>query len=213
MRSTLRSPAGRAALALAVVGVALVAWWLARPLFVDEVVDEAFPLSAGAEVPDGMTQEDVEAEMAAAAAAPPTEVTDPMPEVTSPDAPAATATTAPAPAPTPVALLRGAVTGADERHSGTGSATLYELPDGARILRFEAFEVTNGPDLRVYLAPLGADGTPQVDAGVELGPLKGNVGDQNYDVPADLDLSQPLAVVIWCEPFSVTFATASLTAP
>jgi hypothetical protein len=205
------SPTAKAALGLAVLVAAAVAFWLIRPLFVSTVVDEAFPeaadgstaqgaseseadlpLSAGAVVPDGMTAEEVEAEMAAAAAAPPTEAEEPMP------------------AEGPTALLAGTFQGADSRHSGSGQATVYDLGDGTRVLRFEQFEVTNGPDLRVYLAPVGADGTPDVGAGTELGRLKGNIGNQNYDVPADLDLTQPLAVVIYCQPFSVVFATATL---
>jgi hypothetical protein len=177
-----------AAVAVVVVAVAV---WLIRPLFVDQVVDEDFPLSAGAEVPDDMDQAEVEAQMAAAAAQ-----TEPV-EEGMPDG-------------EPVAVLTGDVVGADDSHRGTGTATVYELPDGSTILRLEDFEVTNGPQLHVFLAPLGADGTPDVHAGTDLGPLKGNIGDQNYDIPADVALDQPLAVVVYCVPFSVTFATAAL---
>ena len=128
-----------------VVVVALaVAVYLIRPLFVDSFVDEAFPLSEDAEIPDDMTQDEVEAEMAAAAAAPPVEEDESMPGTE------------------PTAVLTGQFEGADSAHSGSGTATVYELADGSRVLRFEDFEVTNGPDLRVYLAPVGADGAPVV---------------------------------------------------
>jgi hypothetical protein len=181
----------KAAVAVVALIVLGVAFWLVRPLFVTTEVDEAFPLSAGASVPDDMTQEEVEAEMAAAAGQDVEEV-EPMPEGE------------------PTALLTGSFAGVDSAHQGSGSATLYELADGSRVLRFEDFEVTNGPDLRVYLAPVDDAGEPDVGAGTELGRLKGNVGNQNYDVPADLDTTGPLAVVIYCQPFSVTFATAPL---
>jgi hypothetical protein len=97
-------------------------------------------------------------------------------------------------------------------HGGSGSATLYELPDGSRVLRFEDFRVTNGPELHVILTrnenPLMAEdvGTDYID----LGPLKGNVGNQNYNVPAEVDFSQYQAVVIYCLPFQVVFSVATL---
>lgn len=185
------STIAKAVCLLALLGVIAVAVWLARPLFVDTVVDEGFPLSAGAVVPDDMSAEEVEQEMADAAAAPVTAEAEPMP------------------AGAPVAVVSGTVVGVDDAHLGSGTATVYDV-DGSRVLRLEDFEVTNGPDLHVYLAPIGADGAPDVDAGVDLGSLRGNIGDQNYDVPADVDLTQPLAVVIWCQPFRVTFATAPL---
>ena len=189
-----RRRSGLVALVAAAIAVPIIAagWWLGSPLFLDREVDEAFPLSADAAVPDGMTQDEVEGEMADAAA---TDVPadEPMDEAMAAGE----------------VLASGAFEGADEFHTGTGTATLYELTDGRRILRFEGFEVTNGPDLRVYLTPDGTD----VAAGVELGRLKGNVGNQNYDVPADLDVGLPLTVVIWCQPFRVLFASAELAAP
>lgn len=177
------------------VVVLAVAVWLIRPLFVDEVVDEDFPASAGAVVPDGMTADEVESEMAAAAAGPDVEAVEEMPEAD------------------PVALVGGPVTGADDAHQGAGTATAYELADGSRVLRLEDFSVTNGPQLHVYLAPVDEAGVPDVDAAgaVDLGPLKGNVGNQNYDIPDGVDLASPTAVVVWCVPFRVTFATAVLS--
>lgn len=199
--------------ALVVVVVLAVAVWLIRPLFVDTEVDEAFPvsaaasatpaataedatafpLSAGADVPDDMTQEEVEAQIVAAAQEPAVEETEDMP------------------AEEPAVVTNGAFVGEDSAHQGQGDATIYELADGNNVLRLENFEVTNGPDLRVYLAPLDADGQPDLHEGaVNLGRLKGNIGNQNYDIPADFDVDQDLAVVIYCQAFHVTFATAAI---
>jgi hypothetical protein len=100
-------------------------------------------------------------------------------------------------------------------HQGTGTATIYQLADGQRVLRFTEFATSNGPDVQVYLvaAPDANDNETVTKAGfVHIGPLKGNIGDQNYDLPPDLDLSQYQAVTIWCRRFGVNFATAPLTA-
>jgi hypothetical protein len=99
-------------------------------------------------------------------------------------------------------------------HETRGIATIYELDGGKRVLRLTDFATSNGPDVRVYLvaAPDARDDETVKKAGfVELGKLKGTDGDQNYDVPADLDLSTYRAVTIWCRRFSVNFGTAALT--
>ncbi len=99
-------------------------------------------------------------------------------------------------------------------HETRGSATIYRLIDGNRILRLTEFATSNGPDVRVYLvaATDAADDETVKRAGfVELGKLKGTDGDQNYEVPADLDLGKYRAVTIWCRRFGVNFGTAPLT--
>ena len=99
-------------------------------------------------------------------------------------------------------------------HETRGTATIQDVGGGRRILRLTEFATSNGPDVRVYLvaAPDAADNQTVTTAGfVELGKLKGNQGDQNYDVPDDLDLTHYRAVTIWCRRFSVNFATAPLT--
>jgi hypothetical protein len=99
-------------------------------------------------------------------------------------------------------------------HETKGTATIHDLGAGHRVLRLTEFATSNGPDVRVYLvaAADAADNETVTKAGfVELGKLKGNEGDQNYDVPADLDLDKYRAVTIWCRRFSVNFATAPLT--
>lgn len=98
-------------------------------------------------------------------------------------------------------------------HEGAGTATVFQASDGRRVLRFTAFDTSNGPDLHVYLvAALDASDSAAVRAAetVTLGPLKGNVGDQNYDIPAGVDLDRFRAVTIWCRRFGVNFATAPL---
>jgi len=98
-------------------------------------------------------------------------------------------------------------------HETTGTATIIEV-DGRRVLRLTKFSTSNGPDVRVTLvaaADATDDASVQGAGYVSLGVMKGNVGDQNYDVPADLDLSVYRAVTIWCERFSVNFGTAALS--
>ncbi len=111
----------------------------------------------------------------------------------------------------PAALAAGSFHGV--AHETRGTATVLDL-DGRRILRLTDFATSNGPDVRVYLvaASDAADNETVTKAGfVELGKLKGNQGDQNYDVPANLDLTKYRAVTIWCARFGVNFATAPLT--
>ena len=100
-------------------------------------------------------------------------------------------------------------------HDGRGTATVYRLPDGKRTLRLTNFETSNGPALHLYLvaAQDAADSDTVKTAGfLDLGDLKGNQGDQNYDLPANADLAKYQAVTVWCQRFSVNFATAPLTA-
>lgn len=113
----------------------------------------------------------------------------------------------------PTVLHSGSFITIDAIHSAEGTAVIYELPDGRRVLRFEDFRSANGPDLHVYLssavpkstfAGLGEDA-------LHLGSLKGNVGSQNYDIPADADLSRYQSVVIYCVPFRVVFSSAELS--
>lgn len=99
------------------------------------------------------------------------------------------------------------------RYTVTGEATIYEVEDGSRTLRLEDFESTNGPSLYVYLTSADAE-APHADFDadfIDLGELRGNVGNQNYDVPADIDLDVYDTVVIWCRPFTVAFGAADLS--
>ncbi len=101
-------------------------------------------------------------------------------------------------------------------HETTGDATIYRVEGGKRVLRLTNFKTSNGPDVRVFLVAAGdaSDADTVKKAGyVEVGKLKGNVGDQNYDIPADVDLAKYRAVTIWCNRFGVNFATAPLARP
>jgi hypothetical protein len=97
-------------------------------------------------------------------------------------------------------------------HETRGTATILDV-GGKRVLRLTDFATSNGPDVRVYLVAArdASDNETVTKAGfVELGKLKGNQGNQNYDVPSNLDLAKYRAVTIWCRRFSVNFATAPL---
>lgn len=111
----------------------------------------------------------------------------------------------------PVPLSTGRFHGV--AHETRGVATIYQLPSGKRVLRLTDFETSNGPDVQVYLgmAPDADDNETVTAAGfVGLGSLKGTTGDQNYDLPDELDLSEYRSVTIWCRRFGVNFATAPL---
>ena len=111
------------------------------------------------------------------------------------------------------ALAKGEFHNADK--TGSGTATIYQLADGKRVLRLTDFAVDNGPDLHVRLiAANDAKNTASVAKTdhLELGKLKGNKGSQNYDVPETVDLGKYKVVSIWCNRFSVNFAAAPLTA-
>lgn len=98
-------------------------------------------------------------------------------------------------------------------HETKGTATVFQLADGKKTLRLTNFETSNGPDVHVYLVAANdaKDNDTVTKAGfVDIGSLKGNIGDQNYDLPANTDLSKYRAVTIWCKRFSVNFGTAPL---
>jgi hypothetical protein len=161
---------------LAAGAVALpLGWYLAAPLFVDQVVDEAQPAGAALDRPEG----------------------------TSPGAAGRALQ----------AARRGSFTDVDAIHRGQGTATLIRQGDGQYVLRFEEFRVTNGPDLYVYLSdhpqPRSSEQLHE-GASLELGRLKGNVGSQNYPLPATTRPDTFRSAVIYCRRFGVIFSTAEL---
>ena len=106
----------------------------------------------------------------------------------------------------PSVLRTGAFIGVgDGIHNAEGIAKTIPLQDGSRILRLENLHVTNGPDLYVYLSPDNS-----ASDFVNIGKLKANNGNQNYEIPAGTDLSKYDTVLIWCRPFSVLFGSAEL---
>jgi hypothetical protein len=98
-------------------------------------------------------------------------------------------------------------------HPTTGTATIYSLADGDRILRFTNFRTSNGPDVHVYLVAVdNANDSATVKRAdfIDLGTIKGNIGDQNYPLGHDLDLSKYRTVSIWCKRFAINFGAAPL---
>jgi hypothetical protein len=113
--------------------------------------------------------------------------------------------------PEPVLVNQGSFYGADDFHQGSGKALIYQIGENEYFLRLEDFNVTNGPQLHVIF---GVDDNPYNHATLgdylDLGPLKGNIGDQNYEIPAGTDLDAYGSVVIYCVPFRAIFAIAPL---
>lgn len=100
-------------------------------------------------------------------------------------------------------------------HSTSGRATVYKTAEGKEYLSLSDFTTSNGPDVHVLLVRAN-DKALELEIvkgdldGVELGSLKGNQGDQNYDLPATADLNQYQAVAIYCERFHAIFGVAKL---
>jgi hypothetical protein len=113
----------------------------------------------------------------------------------------------------PQPLYTGRLEG--KAHQTSGRATIYKTPDGKQYLRLTDFSTSNGPDVHVVLVRSDeANLTQEIVKGqldsVELGSLKGNQGDQNYDLPASVDLQKYNAAVIYCERFHAVFGLARL---
>ena len=179
-----------------VLGVPFVAvsWWLLSPFFIDDVVNDEFTTSIA------------DADQAPGSG----------PAATGPDA-AAPGTAAGSPGPTAPAAPSGPTLLGSGRfvglagHDGTGDAGFFALEDGIRVLRLENFDIENGPDLRLYVVP-GAGQTDPSDDSLYLGDLRGNVGDQTYNLPAAFSLAAgDWTVLVWCEAFSVEFVAATVT--
>ena len=113
----------------------------------------------------------------------------------------------------PEIIVEASGTFIDRSHPTEGSALVLGDGSGQRFLRFEDFRTDNGPDLNVYLsaAPPDAPAGEFDNDFVDLGDLKGNVGAQNYEIPAGLNLDHYSTVAIWCVRFSVVFGAAELT--
>lgn len=115
----------------------------------------------------------------------------------------------------PVVLSRGAFV--THEHETKGDARIVRHPDGRHTLELVGLDTSDGPDLRVWLSDqpvrAGTAGWKVFDDGryVELGELKGNRGNQVYEIPAGADLASLRSVAIWCKRFSVSFGAAALT--
>jgi hypothetical protein len=186
----------------ALIGLALVllvpalwlAWWLGSPLFIDDVANEDFPLTVNATLPDDVSRSEAESMMETAA-----KLESPMNESMSAEMGEAST----------ISLKMGSFRDEDRLHRGSGNATVYKLEDASHILRLEDLNVTNGPDLHVLLM-VDPGGRDKTQGYLDLGKLKGNVGNQNYEIPSDSDIADYNAVMIYCQPFHVIFSTAPL---
>ena len=103
-------------------------------------------------------------------------------------------------------LMGNFVDSGDGFHKVEGVAKVITLADGKTFLRLENLKATNGPDLYVYLSP-----SKDVSDIVNLGRLKGNIGNQNYEIPTGTDLTKYNTVLIWCKAFSTLFGSAKLS--
>ncbi|MEU6075657.1 DM13 domain-containing protein [Micromonospora sp. NPDC047074] len=145
------------------------------------------------------------------------EVDEALSSVAPTPVPIGSATRAPATPAGPVLVGQGDFV--THEHDTSGSARIVRRPDGRHRLELVGLATSNGPDLRVWLTdqPVrnGTAGWRVFDDGrwVELGRLKGNRGDQGYDIPADVDLTGLTSVSIWCKRFAVSFGAAPLTPP
>ncbi|HKX20361.1 MAG TPA: DM13 domain-containing protein [Nitrososphaeraceae archaeon] len=102
-------------------------------------------------------------------------------------------------------LMGNFVGSGDGFHKVEGLAKVLTLADGKTFLRLENLKATNGPDLYVYLST--GKGVSDI---VNLGRLKGNIGNQNYEIPTGTDLTKYNTVLIWCKAFSTLFGSAKL---
>ena len=194
---------GSALAAAAVVIAIVLAVFQPQKLFIDETVDEPVPVAAVAEAA-------VPAQPAAGTA-PAATPTAPAAEAPQPKATAAaSAAPAVAAAKPPTAKARtGSFRSLD--HEGSGKASIIDV-GGRFVIRFEDLNVENGPDLHVYLSKAPGDAKESAfdDDFVNVGKLKGNKGNQNYDVPAGVDVAAYPSGVVWCKRFSSGFAVAPL---
>ena len=184
-------------LAVLTIPALAVAWWLGSPLFLNKTVDEEFPLTVSAEIPPDIKRSDVEMVMEVMAKVN-TKMTEAMPEA----------------AKAAEKVSTGSFKGKDRFHKGSGDATVYLQPNGEYLLRLEELSVTNGPDLHLLLSAHAdpKSGSEVKDDGfIDLGKLKGNRGNQNYEIPDGVDVSQYQSVVVYCKPFHVVFAVAPLS--
>jgi hypothetical protein len=213
---------------IALVGLGVAAWLAfgvfgVHTLFIDDEVDEAGPVFASGasadDAEDDAASDDAASDDAAAgdSAADTEEQADDAATATTAadDAVEAPATTAPATtaAPAEHEIVTSASGGfVDRSHPTSGNALVLNDGSEQRFLRFEQFATDNGPDLYVYLSTAGPDAPEGEfdDDFVDLGRLSGNVGDQNYEIPPDVDLDRYSTVVIWCRRFAVAFGAAPL---
>ena len=190
-------------------------YYLASPLFISTQVNEPLPTSAvesesyqrfismneneKMQAAKQMSSKEID-EIMSSAARVNNSINEPMNQTLQPQQRTLNTTT------TSSVLRTGSFIGVgDGIHNAEGTAKVIPLEDGTNILRLENLRVTNGPDLYVYLSP-----DKNASDIVNVGKLKANNGNQNYDITEGTDLSKYDTVLIWCRPFSVLFGSAEL---
>ena len=190
-----------------IIAVIIIGGFLASPLFYDIEVNEPLPVALN-KIEEGLTfekfaemddekrailvekmPEEVENMIMEKAATMVIPVSESMDEMTSSDS--------------TIELLKSGMFEGLVGHEAKGTAKIIQINDMA-FLRFENFQVTNGPDLRVYITPDG-----DIKNGIHLEKLKGSKGDQNY-ILENIDVGVYNTVVIYCQPFGVYFGQAKL---
>jgi hypothetical protein len=184
---------GTAAATVAAALIFALLWFEPWQLLVNTTVNEA--------VPSGITHPSASGGPAEV----PGEATPPGSK-DSPEAPGVTAPTGP--------RILSTSAFRNLEHPTSGTATILELSDGQRFVRLEDFRTSSGPDVIVILSstPSTEESLGAYDDGslLILGELKGNIGNQNYEIPAGTDLSGYRSIVIWCRRFKVGFGAASI---
>ena len=186
-------------------------WYLGSPLFIDKRVEEEFPFALNAVVPPEIDRLGVELIMSGMSKVD-QEMSEAMP-LSMEVAKSAEGATGAEASQGAVKLKTGNLRDADKFHKGRGGATIYRGPDGTHLLRLENLDVTNGPDLHVILTPHGdpeSRDDVHVTGYIDLGKLKGNKGNQNYEIPDSVNVTSQGSVVIYCKPFHVIFSVAPL---
>jgi len=146
-------------------------------------------------------------------ALPPGSEVSSTPALTATSAPSASTSSATTPEATPEPKQNPAGEFVDAEHGTSGTARILELANGKRYLRIENLATSNGPDLHVWLSDRTAGGSWfKYDDGdyLKLGELKATNGNQNYEIPADADLTIFKSAVIWCDRFNVAFGAAPI---
>ncbi|NEA36818.1 DM13 domain-containing protein [Streptomyces sp. SID13031] len=152
--------------------------------------------------------------MTTSSAAPPTISAGRGRTPTAPPPKATPKATPEAPPEAPQRLTTG--TFISHEHETKGTASILKLPNGSRVLRLEALDTSDGPDVEVWLSDAevvdGKAGWHVFDDGAHhsLGQLKGTKGNQNYLIPPDVDLTKLRSVSLWCNRFNVSFGAAAL---
>jgi hypothetical protein len=182
-------------MAVAAAGLALFQPW---KLWVDDTVDQAAPVGASPVTASPSTSPPTAA---------PATTGGPTSERTTRSAapPSAPPANAPPIPPAPSAFV-------SIDHGTSGELIVLADENGNRFIRFVDLATDNGPDLKVYVSANPVDGPEGAfdDDFIDLGRLQGNIGSQNYEVPAGVDLSRFRSVVIWCDRFNSAFGAAPL---